>query len=464
MLTSFTTIDFKIDPSSKPIIFKDKLHNSPNLKFNFSVELISKPLKKTKVEIEEKDLSQYFLNQLSSSQTGLYVSFNLAKSILITIDDVLVELKLTSVSNESYEDHYLQTNQHYLETNPEDHLHHFYYTENSNFNYQSNSSNLIIKKNKDPIQPSKNELPEEGKKEVSLPVKPIEHKQRKLKDFLLEKGIVGLPDDLERILTPIIASHGPLAQLVKDRNLESEKGILLYGPPGTGKTSFARVLAEYLNCPDERLKKISATELLGELVGSTEKNIRNLFEPARQAAASNPKDNPLPLPLHIIVIDEIDSILTNRDKADREHEASKVNQFLTEIDGLNQLNNILVIGMTNNLHKLDPAVVRPGRFGTKIEIGLPNEEQRINIFNLYLQKEKRYLGDISIEALAKLTPNCSGADIKGIVQAVKVMAFNRLQNLHQNHDYTVSELENHPEGKFSLDDFKQAIKEVKTKK
>lgn len=456
LLTDRTKISLQIGEQSNPFVFTDKIiKQAADTTFHFNVTVADSASLKKPLEIDENKLKEQFLAAMQKGEDGEdFIAFKKPKQILLTIDKRKVEIQLDSVKvgNKTFD--YFR----------DDHdLYYFFYSEASQFEFTSLSSKIKMIKSKSSSQPESMEMNsvKGGKKEIELKEEAIKDKPQNLTEFLIEKGMVGLPDDLERILAPIVASQGPLAQLVKDRNLQSEKGILLYGPPGTGKTSFARVLAEYLGCPNERLQMISATELLTKWVGETEEKIRELFAPARKAAAEN-KENP---PLYIIVIDELDSILSKRDDAAREHEVANVNQFLTELDGLHQINNILVIGMTNNLSKLDPAVIRPGRLGAKIEIALPKEQQRIQIFNLYLKDEQKHLDKkVNVQTLAKLTEGYSGADIKGVVESAKVMAFNRLQQLYNKEDFSAEELERHPDGQITMQDFEKAMKEVKVQK
>lgn len=150
--------------------------------------------------------------------------------------------------------------------------------------------------------------------------------------------------------------------------------MLLFGPPGTGKTLIARTLAKCLNA--EECKVVNGPELFDKFVGETERKIRELFAKAEEDQKLNGDDSGL----HVIVFDEIDSICKQRGSigSGTGVRDDAVNQLLTKIDGVESLNNILVIGMTNRKDLLDDAILRPGRLELHVEIGLPDEGVKIN--------------------------------------------------------------------------------------
>ena len=147
------------------------------------------------------------------------------------------------------------------------------------------------------------------------------------------------------------------------------KGILLYGPPGTGKTLIARQLSKALDIDEKNYKKVDGPEIFNKYVGESENNIRKLFEKAKSdEKALGPKS-----PLHVVVFDEIDAVCKQRGMYENSSQTNDavVNQLLSIIDGVDALNNILVIGMTNRKDLLDEAILRPGRFEVHIEVKLP---------------------------------------------------------------------------------------------
>lgn len=151
------------------------------------------------------------------------------------------------------------------------------------------------------------------------------------------------------------------------------KGLMLHGPPGTGKTLIARKIAEALNCTEPKV--VNGPEIFDKFVGEAERKIRDLFKEAEMEQASAGDDSGL----HIIIFDEIDAICKARGAAGNSSTGvneTVVNQLLSKMDGVDSLNNILVIGMTNRKDMIDSAMMRPGRFEMKLEIGLPDERGR----------------------------------------------------------------------------------------
>lgn len=150
--------------------------------------------------------------------------------------------------------------------------------------------------------------------------------------------------------------------------------MLLYGPPGTGKTLIARQIAKALNCTEPQV--VNGPQIFDKYVGGSEKKIRDLFAPAETEQAEKGDDSDL----HIIIFDEIDAICRQRGSSGGSgtnvHE-SVVNQLLSKLDGVDSLNNILVIGMTNRIDMIDEAMLRPGRLELHLEIGLPDEAGRL---------------------------------------------------------------------------------------
>lgn len=170
--------------------------------------------------------------------------------------------------------------------------------------------------------------------------------------------------------------------------------------------------------------------MLSKFVGEAEENIRNLFADARKDQEELGDDSPL----HVVIFDEFDAIAKPRGMtSDSTGVASNiVNQLLSMIDGVDSLNNILLIAMTNRKDLIDPAILRPGRFEVHIEISLPNEEGRIQIFEIHTRNmvKNGVLGsDVSLEWLANKTKNYTGAEIEAVVKSANSFALNRQLNL-----------------------------------
>ncbi|MFX0211580.1 MAG: CDC48 family AAA ATPase [Candidatus Hodarchaeota archaeon] len=174
------------------------------------------------------------------------------------------------------------------------------------------------------------------------------------------------------------------------------KGILLFGPPGTGKTLLAKAVAHETQA---NFISVKGPELLSKWVGESEKGIREVFRKARQAAPS------------IIFFDEIDSITPVRGKSfDSGVTERMISQFLTELDGLEELKGVVVIAATNRPDMIDPALLRPGRFDKIISIGLPDQPARLEILKIHT-RDVPLAADTDLDELSKKTENFSGADL-----------------------------------------------------
>ncbi len=187
-------------------------------------------------------------------------------------------------------------------------------------------------------------------------------------------------------------------------------GILLFGPPGTGKTLLAKAVAHESEC---NFISIKGPELLSKWVGESEKGIRDIFRKARQAAPS------------IIFFDEIDSLLPRRGSYEGSSHVTEsvVSQILTELDGIEELNNVTILGATNRPDMLDEAMMRPGRFDRIIYVPVPDKDSRRKIFAVYLDMDESVLaGDVDMEALVEATEGYVGADIEALIREAKLDA------------------------------------------
>jgi len=177
-------------------------------------------------------------------------------------------------------------------------------------------------------------------------------------DFNFEElGIGGLTKEFGDIFRRAFAARVFPPHVVRDLGINHVRGMLLHGPPGTGKTLIARKLAKFLKAAEPKI--VNGPEILNKYVGQAEENIRNLFADAEKEEKAQGENSQL----HVVIFDEIDSICKQRgSKADGTgvHD-SIVNQLLSKIDGVDSLNNILLIGMTNRKDLIDEALLRPGR-------------------------------------------------------------------------------------------------------
>ncbi|XP_010422334.1 PREDICTED: vesicle-fusing ATPase [Camelina sativa] len=277
----------------------------------------------------------------------------------------------------------------------------------------------------------------------------------KHKEFNLESlGIGGLGAEFADIFRRAFASRVFPPHVTSRLGIKHVKGMLLFGPPGTGKTLMARQIGKMLNGKDPKI--VNGPEVLSKFVGETEKNVRDLFADAEQDQKTLGDASEL----HVIIFDEIDAICKSRGST-RDgtgvHD-SIVNQLLTKIDGVEALNNVLLIGMTNRKDLLDEALLRPGRLEVQVEISLPDEAGRLQILQIHTNKmkENSFLGhDINLQELAARTKNYSGAELEGVVKSATSYALNRQLSMD---DLTKPVEEENI--KITMEDFLHAIYEV----
>jgi len=230
------------------------------------------------------------------------------------------------------------------------------------------------------------------------------------------------------------------AALFGKAGIDAPKGILLSGPPGCGKTLSAKALATESGV---NFISVKGPSLLSKYVGESERGIREIFHKARQAAPC------------IIFFDEIDSLIPKRSSASADsHVAERVlSQFLAELDGIEELKGILVLGATNRLDMLDEAVLRPGRFDEIVKIPLPVETDRQQIFAIHLRNKPLAPG-ISPAVLASLTDGWSGAEIASACRKAALKAVRRVVEAEKDPSTGEAELLLQPE------DMEAALKEV----
>lgn len=213
-------------------------------------------------------------------------------------------------------------------------------------------------------------------------------------------------------------------EVFKRMGIRPPRGILLYGPPGTGKTLLAKAVAKE---SEANFILINGPSLLSKWVGESEKAVREIFRKARQTAPT------------ILFFDEIDALFPRRHTAAGDSGVTErmVNQLLSEMDGLESLNDVVVIGATNRPDLIDPALLRPGRFDRIILTAVPDEKARKHVFEIHLKKmplagEKGKTGEKAVEdfskELAKLCQGYVGADIEGLCREAAMSALRENQN------------------------------------
>lgn len=232
------------------------------------------------------------------------------------------------------------------------------------------------------------------------------------------------------------------AALFGKAGINAPKGILLSGPPGCGKTLSAKALATESGV---NFISVKGPSLLSKYVGESERGIREIFHKARQAAPC------------IIFFDEIDSLIPKRSGVSADsHVAERVlSQFLAELDGIEELKGILVLGATNRLDMLDEAVLRPGRFDEIVKIPLPIETDRQQIFAIHL-RNKPLAPRINPAVLASLTEGWSGAEIASACRKAALKAVRRVVEAEKDPSTGEAELLLKPE------DMEAALKEVQS--
>lgn len=218
---------------------------------------------------------------------------------------------------------------------------------------------------------------------------------------------IGGLEDVKRELKEAIEWPLTNPEAFKRMGIRPPRGILLYGPPGTGKTLLARAVASE---SEANFIQVKGPSLLSMWVGKSEEGVRKVFERARQVTPC------------IIFFDEIDALASRRglDMGTRVTERV-LNQILGEMDGIEQLEGVLVIGATNRPDMLDPALLRPGRFDRIISTTVPNKESRLEIFKVHT-KNMPLEKDISLASLAEKTEGYVGADIEGVCREAAMLA------------------------------------------
>ncbi len=186
------------------------------------------------------------------------------------------------------------------------------------------------------------------------------------------------------------------------------KGIMLYGPPGTGKTLMAKAVATESQA---NFISIKGPEFLSKWVGESERAVRETFRKARQAAPT------------VLFFDEMDAIAPARGGGTSDSHVTErvISQILSEMDGLEALHNVVVIAATNRPDIIDPALLRPGRFDRMVEIGMPNQEARLDILKIHTAK-RPLAGDVDLVAISKRTDGYSGADLASVCNEAVMLA------------------------------------------
>lgn len=243
-----------------------------------------------------------------------------------------------------------------------------------------------------------------------------------MREVMIEKpnvhwSDIGGLEDAKRDLREAIEWPLKYGKTMERAKLRGTKGILLTGPPGTGKTLLARAVATE---SEANFISVKGPELFSKWVGETEKGIREVFRKARQAAPT------------VLFFDEIDSLAPIRGSDLGSHVAEQaVSQLLTELDGLEELRNVIVLAATNRAELIDPAVLRPGRFDSVITVPMPDLEARKQIAAIHLRGKPT---TVEPDYVAEKTEGLSGAEMAGLVENATKRATRRYIEAHPKED------------------------------
>ncbi|MBU2639325.1 MAG: CDC48 family AAA ATPase [Nanoarchaeota archaeon] len=235
------------------------------------------------------------------------------------------------------------------------------------------------------------------------------------------------------------------SELFEYSKTKAPKGILLYGSPGTGKTLLAKAVASE---SEINFISIKGSELISKYVGESEKKVREIFRKANQSSPC------------ILFLDELDAVAPERGTRSGDSGVSErfVSQLLTELDGIEELKDVLILAASNRKDLIEPALLRPGRFDRLIEVSLPDEKTRLEIFKIHT-KDKPLASDVDLKQLAKKTKNYSGADIEAICATASKFAIREFIGKRKE-DTVKKEVK-----KFKIEakHLKQAFEDIKTR-
>lgn len=221
--------------------------------------------------------------------------------------------------------------------------------------------------------------------------------------------IGGLTDEIQRVreMVELPLKHPELFQRV---NIDPPKGVLLHGPPGTGKTLMARAVSQEANA---NFVTINGPEIMSKFYGASEERLRKIFKEAEEKAPT------------IIFIDEIDSIAPKRENVSGEVERRVVAQLLSLMDGLKGRGRIIVIGATNRINSIDEALRRPGRFDREIELKVPDQDGRKEVFLIHT-RGMPLAEDVDITEYARQTHGFVGADLMAVAREAAISSLRKI--------------------------------------
>ena len=261
------------------------------------------------------------------------------------------------------------------------------------------------------------EIPKEVMEKIVVTGDDFKNAQKEIQPSALREVLVQIPDikwddvggleDVKQELKEAVEWPLKHPETFQRLGIRPPKGTLLYGIPGTGKTLLAKAVASE---SEANFISVKGPELLSKWVGESEKGVREVFRKAKQAAPT------------VIFFDEIDAIASTRSGNDGDSGVTKrvVNQLLTEMDGLEELEDVAIIAATNRPDILDAGLMRPGRFDRHIQVGEPDEDARLSIFEVHT-KDMPLAEDVDLKKLAKNTEGYVGADIEAVCREAAML-------------------------------------------
>ncbi|MFH0768931.1 MAG: CDC48 family AAA ATPase [Chloroflexota bacterium] len=227
-------------------------------------------------------------------------------------------------------------------------------------------------------------------------------------------GDIGGLSSVKNVLIEAVEWPLKYADLFEQAHTKPAKGILLSGPPGTGKTLVAKALA---NETEVNFISVKGPELISKYVGESERGVREVFKKAKQASPC------------ILFFDEIDSLVPARGLSGGDSQTTErvISQFLTELDGLEELKGVIILAATNRRELIDSAILRPGRFDLIMDFTVPDEETREEIFKIHTNG-KPLAEDVDLKSLAQQSEGLTGSDIEAIIREASMMAIREYLN------------------------------------
>ncbi len=256
------------------------------------------------------------------------------------------------------------------------------------------------------------------------------------------EDIGGLHEEIRRIreMVELPLRH---PELFRRLGIDPPKGVLLHGPPGCGKTLLAKAVA---NESDANFFSINGPEVMSKFYGESERKLRDIFKKAKESSPS------------IIFIDELDAVAPKREEVTGEVERRVVAQLLALMDGLEARGDLIVIGATNRVNAIDPALRRPGRFDREIEIGVPDKQGRYEILQIHT-RGMPLSKDVDLRRLSEATHGYTGADIAALCREAAMKALRRyLPSINLEEERVPPQILEKME--VNMDDFMNAFREI----